>query len=236
MKRDFKKLVAAEAMAYFRSGMLAAGGRASILEKRSRTPKLGIFLVPGYGANLSQLSPLKSALDHEAEYFDGFDYRVDRPAKELAADLAKAIEKTVHSCERLLLIGHSLGGALSRLVLQSEHPPKNIAGFVALCSPLHGSWMCRMAPSAALRTLAPDGPTVREMIHHAPRLERWRGSILTVGARFDSFVQPYDSAFLDGEEQLCLDDVGHVSALFDERVHRAIISLARRLSSTTSSV
>ncbi len=234
MKRDFKKLVAAEAMAYFRSGMLAAGGRASIIEKRSRRPKLGIFFVPGYGASLSQLQPLKVALDAEAEYFDGFDYKVDRPAPQLASDLARAIEKTALACPRLLLIGHSLGGALSRLVLQSNDPPPNIAGFVSICAPLHGSWMCRMAPAAALRSLAPDGALVREMTNDAARLERLRGSILTVGARFDSFVQPYDSAFIDGEERLCLDDVGHVGALFDQRVHRAIIALARKLISSAS--
>lgn len=229
MKPDLGKLIASEALAYLRSGLLAGGGRDAIIERGSRRPELGVYFIPGFGANLSQLLPIKQALEGEVDWFDGFDYRADRPATVLAGDLLDAIEDAAESCPRILVIGHSLGGLLARIALQSVTPPKAIAGFVSICAPLHGTWRSRLAPIPELRALSPDGPVIAELGFTRHRLRAFAGQILTIGARFDSFIAPFESAFIDDEERLCLDDVGHVGSLFDERVHRAVIALARRI-------
>lgn len=230
MKLDLRKLVASEALAYLRSGFLI-GGRSAIIERRSRTPKLGIYFVPGFAASAAQLLPLKDALSEEAEWFDAFDYRADRPLKVLADEMMDALEQAAASCPKVLIVGHSLGGLLARIALQSVRPPKQVAGLVSICAPLHGTLRSKLAPVPELRSLAPDGPLIDELSGTKHRLAPYKGAILTVGARYDSFIAPHESAFIDGEERLCLDDVSHVGSLFDERVHRAVVALARRIKS-----
>jgi pimeloyl-ACP methyl ester carboxylesterase len=229
VKVDLGKLIAQEALAYLRTGLLAGSGRSAIVERRSDDPCLGVFFVPGLGANPSQLAPIKAALAEEADWFDGFEYRVDRPLEDLAAELGDAIDHASGSCKRMLLIGHSLGGLLARMTLQSSSPPRAVAGFVSICAPLHGSWRARLAPHDSLRNLAPDRRLFADLASTSHRLRSLGDAVLTIGSRFDSFIAPFDSAFIDGWERLCLDDVGHVGSLFDERVHERVIALAKRI-------
>jgi hypothetical protein len=116
------------------------------------------------------------------------------------------------------------------MVLQREDAPRGVAGFVSICAPLHGTWRSKLVPYPALRALLPNGDVVRELLAGAHRLERWKGNVLTIGSRWDQFITPYDSAFLDGHDKLELTDVAHTGSLFDERVHRAVIDVARRAS------
>jgi pimeloyl-ACP methyl ester carboxylesterase len=222
---------AKEAAAYLRSGLLAPSLGRDIPENHERSSSFGVVLVPGVGANPSQLSLVKRALREDVGWFDAFDYSSFAHPRSVAAKLRDHLDEAGTRCERLLVIGHSLGGLLLRVALQSDRAPRAIAGFISICAPLHGTWRSKLAPSPHLRDLAPDSAFMTEVLANAHRLDRLRGAMLMVGSSLDHFIAPSESAFLEGEERLCLDDTGHVGSLFDPRVHEAILRLARRVSS-----
>lgn len=225
----FGRILAAEARAYVSCALLAPGGARSVRERGREAPELGVLFVPGVGANASQFSRVKLALQDTAEWFDAFEYTSLSDPRSITRDLRAYIDRAAQRCARILLVGHSMGGLLSRVVLQQAEAPPAIVGFVSICSPLHGTWRSKLAPNPRLRAMAPDSGFIREVIDGAGRLDRLRGSVLAIGARHDQFITPFDSAFLDGHDRLCLDDTGHVASLFDPRVLEAITALAERL-------
>lgn len=223
------KVVAGEAAAYLRCGLLAPRGKRAIVANITRPTEFGVLFVPGVGANASQFVDIKRALSSVCDWFDAFEYFAFGHPRSLARALSNHIESSASRCGKLLAIGHSLGGLLLRLVLQADTAPPSIAGFVSICAPLQGTLRSRLALNPSLRTLLPDGPLLEELANTMHRLDPLRGSILTIGARFDSFISPHESALLRGHETLCLEDTGHVGALFDTRVHTAIRNLAERV-------
>ncbi len=228
------RLMQSEALAYLKSGLLMPmSGR--LKRGNGVRSEFGVVFVPGMGAHESQFLEMAKALGDEADFFDAFDYFSLKHPRTLARELHDHLERVTERCERFLLVGHSLGGILARMVLSQETAPKGVAGFVSICAPLHGTWRSKLALHPGLRALMPDSEMMRELFAATHRLDRWKGSVLTIGARYDQFITPWDSAFLDGHDRLELVDVAHTGALFDERVHRAVAELARRTSAACPS-
>jgi pimeloyl-ACP methyl ester carboxylesterase len=223
------RLMQTEALAYLRLGLLIPG-RGRLNRGSGARAGFGVVFIPGVGANETQFLGMASALRDEAEYFDAFDYSSLKHPRRIADDLFDHLERVADRCERYLVVGHSLGGFLGRIVLQRDTAPRGVAGFASICAPLHGTWRCKLAPHPGLRALLPDSELLQELLAGAHRLERWKGNVLAIGARYDQFISPWDSAFLTGHERLELPDVAHTGSLFDRRVHRAIADLARRAS------
>ncbi|MBK8012100.1 MAG: alpha/beta fold hydrolase [Deltaproteobacteria bacterium] len=222
-------LVKAEALAYLKLGLLTPL-KSQVAEQHVDHPsELGVLFVPGVGANGAQFLTLKEALRPHACGFEAFEYWSFQDPHETAKRLTAQIRTFRAWCSSVLLVGHSLGGVLARLALQSDDAPREVRGFVAICSPLHGTWRSRLAPHPRLRALAPDHPMMTDLATTAYRLEHFEDRLLTIGGRMDPFVKPTEAAFLDGYPTLLLDDVAHAGSLFDPRVARAVVDLAARL-------
>jgi triacylglycerol lipase len=219
------RVIAGEALAYVRSGWYAA-------HRSSRRPApsqadLGVLFVHGLGASSTQFRALERSLGSAADHLDVFEYgsfdRFDRVLAGLALHVARS------PARRLIVIGHSLGGLLLRMLLQSPEPPPGVAGFVSICAPLSGTTRAKLAAwHGDLRSISPESRLIRDLEQGRTRLDRWSGSILTIGSTRDHFVTPSESAFLDGHAVLRLDDCGHVGSLFDPRVHHAVRELIAR--------
>lgn len=227
------KLVTLEAQAYLKLGLLAPTRRRVLPSKGGRSAT-GVLFVPGVGANGAQFVRLKHALEPHVQWFGSFEYFSLRHPKRVARDLEVYVDDLASRVERLVLVGHSLGGLLSSMIVQGTQPPPNLFGWVSICAPLHGTWRSKLAPSPGLRALSPDGALITEVLQTRNRLSRLEGRILTIGARRDQMIQPHTSAFLDGYPSLELKDVAHAGSLFDRSVHRAVAeSVSGWLSTTT---
>lgn len=222
------RLLRDEAFAYVRLGLLAPQRR-RLDKNETGHADVGVLFVPGLGANGAQFLSMRSALEGDAEWFGSFEYSSWSDPRGRARDLHARIEALGARVDRLVVVGHSLGGLLLRMVLQSGAPLEHVAGYVAICAPLHGTWKSKFAPSANLRMLRPDSAMITEVLASADRLRRLEGRVVTVAAKADQFIEPFDSALLPGSEQIVLDDRAHVSSLFDRRVHGAIRDLVRRV-------
>ena len=223
--KELASLVGGEALAYVRLGMLAPGHRRVKKQHRGRAD-VAVLFVPGLGANGGNFMPMRRQLESDVDLFDTFDYFSLRDPRLVARRLKVRLQALSARADRLYCVGHSLGGLLLRMVLQGSPPIRGVAGFAALCSPLHGTWRSKLAP-APLRQLTPDSELMSEVLASAHRLEPLQDRVLTVAARHDPFIKPHTSALLDIGPQLLLDDVGHNGALLDRRVHEAVHRLIR---------
>jgi len=222
------RLVKEEALAYLKLGILAPQKHKIRANTTQRAP-LGVIFVPGMGANGSQFLALRDYLSAHAEWFDAYEYSSLSHLPQLAQGLVHRLARSAAHCERVVVVGHSLGGLLTRMALQAEEAPSHVAGFVSICAPLHGTWRSKLAPYPSLRQLSPESPLMTQLFSQGHRLDRLRGRILTIGARRDQFIQPHTSAFLEGHEQLLLEDVAHAASLFDRRAHQHIADFVGRL-------
>lgn len=223
---SIRRVLRGEALGYVKSGLYAATGlaRNPWLRPRPRPQpaegSLGVLFVHGVGANGTQFRALEAALSGAADHLDVFEYWSNERFDRVLTDLSAHLERS--ELESLIVVGHSLGGLLLRMLLQRDPPPPRIAGFISICAPLHGTRWARLGFSRDLREIGPASPRILELQATRARLERWRGSILTIGSMRDHFVSPASSAFLEEHATLRLEDVGHVGSLFDPRVHDAI--------------
>lgn len=218
-------MIKGEAAAYLRFGLLSPA-KARIARKASGDSPLGVLFVPGLGANSSQFLPMRRSLEGEASWFGGFDYFSLKNPKAVAEGLLRHLHEAVPADKKLVVVGHSLGGLILRIALQSPHLPSSVVGFAAICSPLQGTWTSRFGISPGLRGIRPDSPLIAELHRHQDRLyRRFDGRLLTVSAGADLFIRPADSAHLPKSEQLCLDGTGHVASLLSTRCHEAVRGL-----------
>ncbi len=216
-----------EVPSYVRSGVYATT-RARVAHHPPQHAPVGVLLVHGVGADRTQFRGLSQALVPTGAWIDAFDYPTAAPFEATLAGLSDAIVRARAHAERLVVVGHSLGGVLLSLVLQrDERPPAHVAGLVTICAPLHGTTRGRFAPWRDVRGITPDGPHIRRLIETRARLDAWQRPILTIGAERDAFVEPAESAFLPGHTQLRLSGAGHVASLFDPRTHAAIADFVR---------
>lgn len=225
-----RRVVTGEALAYLRSGLLASSG-ARVRRNQTCHADLGVLFVHGLAANASQFRAVRRALSDHVGWFDAFSYSSLVPLPKLARRLHDHIVHTGARCGRLVVIGHSLGGLLLRMALSQDAGLDHVVAFVPICAPLHGTHVSRFAPTPMLRGLRPERPLFTELAGQHDQLSRF--AVLSIGARRDQFVSPWDSAILDGHPSLVLPDAGHVASLFDARVHDAVLKLIIGLGPTS---
>lgn len=226
--KHFARVFWGETLAYAKTGLLASV-QAEVRMNAEHETDFGVLFVPGLGASPTQFATLKDRLAQEIEWFDSFNYSGLEGVPPIAARLGEHIRKAESRCEKLLVIGHSLGGLLLRVVLQSEEKHPNVKGFVSICAPLFGAAQAAWAPIPELRALKPESTLFRELESSEHRLARLKEGILTISAKLDHFVAPHENALLRNYKHLVLEDVGHVGSLFAPRVHEEIAKLARNL-------
>lgn len=227
------KLIQGEAAAYLRFGLLTPQRRKINRETTASSP-VGILFVPGLGANGSQFLPLRARLEREAGWFGAFEYpSLGDPAR-LAARLLDHLRALPPEAERVLVVGHSLGGLIAALALEADGLPERVAGLGTICSPLNGTWTSKLGLTPGLRKLRPDGALIQGLQRRLPRLhERFPGRLLTVCATHDHFIRPPESALLPGSEQLTLKEAGHVASLLAPATQDTLQRLVRRIAATT---
>lgn len=216
-----------EALAYLRLGLLVPW-RHLIEENASGTADLGVLFVPGLGANGSQFLGLKRALRPYAGWFGAFEYSSMRDLRAIARELRTTIEGSGGRFRRLMIVAHSLGGLVARIMLQAEDSPLSVQGFVSISAPLAGTWRSKFSPIPQLRGLTPDSPLITSLARTVDRLSRLE-ALVTIAAERDQFIKPHTSAWLEGHERVLLTGVGHAASLFDPRTREGVIRAVRRL-------
>lgn len=124
---------------------------------------------------------------------------------------------------RCVLVAHSKGGLIGKLLLARHHQDGLIQGLVAVNTPFQGSWLARLLPLPALRVFLPRSPELAELAasRHVDR------DIVSIYGRFDPHIP--GGSRLEGAHNVQLPTRGHFLPLGDARVHAAILDGIRQL-------
>lgn len=125
--------------------------------------------------------------------------------------------------ERVLLIGHSMGGLAARVYLR-RHGDSRVARVITLASPHHGTVFGRLGHSRNVRQMARGS----RFVAHLAENDRGRWPrFTTVATRDDNLVVPRSSPLLPGSKQVELDGVGHLALIEDSRAWQVIVDEAQ---------
>lgn len=215
--RRLRRVVVKEAIGYARTAALMARPHRTPRRRPAAPAAKGALYVHGLGTTCAQFAAMDRALNAHVAFSESFDYNSGAAIDRTAVELREVIEAASAHTEKLVLIGHSLGGLVLRQALQLDETPPDGVAWVSICAPLRGTL------SGTLSSLGPKNSRFTRLAETAHRLEGV--PTLCVGSRFDHFIFPAENAFLDEHPRLELEDVGHVGALFDPRVHAAIRDL-----------
>jgi poly(3-hydroxyalkanoate) synthetase len=139
--------------------------------------------------------------------------RVQKKASEIAEETG---------CPELTLIGHSMGGLVSYYYAARLARAYSVPQVITIGSPLQGTKAAKMGL----------GPCAREMQIHSDLIENLRHAVecctdvqfYNIATRTDELIVPYSSSIFMSEptHQYCLDDIGHASLLFSNRVSQKL--------------
>jgi pimeloyl-ACP methyl ester carboxylesterase len=131
-----------------------------------------------------------------------------------AADLGEHIERICEQTghDRVHVVGHSLGGLISRYYVQRLRGDRRVASLVTLGTPHAGSLWAHVVPTSLIRQLRPGSPVIRELAEPAPDC---RTPITAVYSDLDQMVVPTSSGRCDHPDlnarNVLVRGIGHMS-------------------------
>lgn len=145
--------------------------------------------------------------------------------------LSASIEEVarLHPGRRIVLIGHSLGGLLSRFCVERENQAERTVAVITLGTPHHGSKLAVLGPGRLAGNIVYQGALFREIDQDAPPCDV---PGLSLYSAVDNMVLPNDALEIDcpGWTQELISPISHVSMLFHRATAMRVIEFIKGLS------
>lgn len=194
-----------------------------------------ILLVHGIVDNHSIFSVLERALRRRGfADISSFDYGVlTRDVRRTAERLAEVIERLAADSgyERIHVIGHSLGGLITRYYIQRMGGDARVHTLVTLGTPHQGTTLAtagKLVP--LLRQLAPGSDLIRELAEPAPDC---RTRFVAFHSDLDHLIVPSRNARIEHPDlnarNVSVSGVGHLSLTNNRRIAHDIATTLREL-------
>jgi triacylglycerol lipase len=143
---------------------------------------------------------------------------VARGARDLGEHVERICTQTGH--DRVHLVGHSLGGLISRYYVQRLGGGRRVESLVTLGSPHSGSVLAHLMPTPMVRQLRPGSALLQELAEPAPD---WSTPMTAVYSNLDQCVVPTRAGRCDHPDlrarNVLVRGVGHMSLPF----HRGVL-------------
>ncbi len=184
---------------------------------RAKTPRererRTVVLVHGYLLNRGPLAPLAAWLRLAGHDVISFDYRSSDGVERNARALGEFLRTRVRG-GRIDLVGHSLGGLVSRAYLQLLGGARRVDRCITLGTPHAGTYAAYWLDSRVARELRPGSDVLARL--EASRANAARVEFLSLVAGADTIVIPRVCAA--HERVVHLPDLGHFGLLWSPRV------------------
>lgn len=143
---------------------------------------------------------------------------IDHQAQRVKALSLEILQQT--GAPRITLIGHSMGGLISRSFLQKYGGHQWIDQIITISSPHYGTYAAYLGPGQGARQMEPGSSYLKEL----NRKINWPPvRIHCIWSPHDEFVIPQKNAQLKGTHIFPgIPYTGHGSILFSERTYRQI--------------
>jgi triacylglycerol esterase/lipase EstA (alpha/beta hydrolase family) len=204
-----------ELRAVVRQGRLIAGSPRPV-EGVGTTHGAGdrlVIFVHGFMARGPVFGPMRAevAAGAEVETIDVSYGPLER--FEAVCERVRTLVESRHEGRPVTLVGHSLGGLVSRWVIQ-EMGAGAVDRLITLASPHAGTSAAKIPAGPLVEAIRPRSPVIERL--HASRDGLARvGSVAVVAGRDRMITPPRSAAELPGARVVWLDHVGHNEILFD---------------------
>ncbi len=138
---------------------------------------------------------------------------IEHFAGQLAAKVDSVCADT--GAERVLLVGHSMGGLVVRAYLRQRGPAR-IERIITIGTPHHGSVFAEAVFGRCLAQMRPGNPWLAELNRDETKPSPI--PIVSIWSRHDSLVAPQASCELGCAENVALIGIGHNALLGDRQV------------------
>lgn len=197
----------------------------SVKERHTLGAGPACVLVHGLYATAGVFGPLEQRLERGCgASCHSFSYAPGPGILELTERLVKLLAR-IEGSRPIVLVGHSLGGLVSRYYVQERPFDRRIVGTVTLAAPFRGSASHFLVPGQAGLDLRADSAIlerIREPERAPPGVEH-----LTIAAADDELIEP--DAYPSYGSARQLSDVGHNGILFDDRAIELVVAHVRRV-------
>ena len=171
-----------------------------------------VVLVHGFFASAGVFRPMRRRLESEvgakvATFSHAPGVRIER----IARSLKKLVDR-IPRCARIHLVGHSLGGLVSRYYVQELGGHDRIAQTISLGSPFGGTEHARLMPILVGADLVRTSPVLGRLRARAHEHDVPHTSIV---GDADIMVVPSESAIFPRGDVHVLKNRGHNTLLFD---------------------
>jgi alpha/beta hydrolase fold len=209
--------------ARFRPGVQSPAVRALFADDplAARTP---VLLVHGLVDNRSVFAIMRRSLRRRGfASVCSWNYSplladVAEGARDLAEHIEQICQETGH--ERVHVVGHSLGGLISRYLVQRLGGDRRVESLVTLGTPHKGSRWAHVLPMPLVRQLRPGSELLQELDEPAPDC---RTRITAIYSDLDQMLLPTTSGRCDhpdlGARNVLVRGVGHMSL----PIHRGVV-------------
>ena len=138
---------------------------------------------------------------------------IEHFGEQLAAKVDRICAAT--GAERVVLVGHSMGGLVSRAYLR-KFGADRVAKLITIGTPHHGSVLAWSFPGRALEQMHPGNAWLVELNREESKPAPV--PIISIWSRHDSMVAPQASSVLECAENVALFGVGHNALIVDAEV------------------
>ncbi len=178
-----------------------------------------VVLVHGFMATAGVFRPLRKRLDAEGIHSSTFTHLPGVGVRRIALSLAKLVDK-IPRTTRVHLVGHSLGGLVSRYYVDELGGYQRVVQTISLATPFGGAKAASFFPYFVGADLHPDSELLARMRATA-RADVPHTSIIGTA---DKLVFPVESAFFAHGDRIVLRHRGHNTLLYDNEVARIVLA------------
>jgi triacylglycerol esterase/lipase EstA (alpha/beta hydrolase family) len=190
-----------------------------------------IIFVHGHGGGPGNFLPMRTYFGRSGRTRTyAFSLLPGEPLEGMALRLARMIEDVVvvnglpADTAQVDVVGHSLGGIVSRLALTSKATARRVRTLVTLGSPHHGTDIAYLTREPAVRRLLPDSEIMTRLRTQLP----WSSDLprlVSLWSRRDMLVLPQSSACVPGAENVEMRGFTHYSFLLSPRSWSKVFQL-----------
>lgn len=182
--------------------------------KKKKPSSTLIVFVHGYAHNHTACFFLQKYLEakglesfHRVNLFPPFG-TVESHAKQLQESIDKIKEKD----EKVILVGHSMGGLVASFYAENLAQKGEVIQIISLGSPLQGTRLAAFGIGKSAAQMAPNSPFLLKL------QEQIRSSSVAyyhLASRIDNIIVPWNSALLskDKDKEFIVPDLSHLSLL-----------------------
>jgi len=186
-----------------------------------------ILLVHGFSCNAAYWRPMQKALD-KAGIRNTWTISLEPlngDIERLADQLAARVEDVCAKCgaEKVTLVGHSMGGLVSRTYARRQEGAQRVTRIISLGSPHHGTIHSQLSKARNARQMRINNDWLNELNveeEHPPLVP-----IASVFSYHDNIVSPQDSPMLKHAENFAFAGVGHLEMSFSKAFQQKVIGI-----------